>query len=930
MSLNEVPDYANEIDKIQDVYDQEMQSLKVLQETRSNYERIYVLERLKNLDKLSAKQKKELEELKKKQAEVTSHQQETELSIHKLRLELINKQITYEKTMQKSVEEIRLTSEAIYWDKFINLANAANKKIEERETTLATNRYLRDVSFMTALDKLKTSKNIKDVEAAQKIANIEAEVAAEYAAQKQALIAQENELAAKRQAGAIDEVEYSKKLLEIREKLAGLADKERAEVLEKIKEETNEKEKGDGRALKKFIKEQEKAEKEAKKRKDALDAKDEQKVKKRAIAEQAYKDKLEAKSEQKKNFNSHVQGIQDELFGAGKSPEERLHALKNLWADPDTGEFSGKALVNNMAAILSNFAQKLDSKIENIGSVKSIVDTALQGSNMGTGGLFKIGSSYWDRINSNYTKYAGITPYLKRSDLQSNLVSMVQEGIAFNVDERAFLSTIKDKIAATFEASNGTLLRLVRIQQQDTTAARLGMESSLTAFLNSMYETSEYMKSTAAAVKGSLEEAMSLMEAKTAVGLEHTVQKWMGSMYSVGMSNNAVQSIAKALGEVAAGQINSLTGEGAGNLVVMAANQAGISIADLLNRGMTDEDANNLLASAVEYLADLYNDNKDSKVVQQQIAQVFGVAASDLKAAVNLAKDNKTIDAIFKTVTTYDSNLERLYNMAGSMGKRMSQGEVLNNMWENFQYTMASGISNNPMMYALYKIGNLMDQTGVDFNLPFLNVFGFGVDLNATVSQLMRGGAMAGSLLSGIGQMIAGGGGLNMKAAIKGLGSDNKTVDEILSAGYNGTGDLLKALEKTGLKVNREAIRSDGNKIMIDSSGLTAALNLAGLNNTVNGGSGSEAGSKTSESGTSTNVGNSSSEDIKNTTLSDAKSDTDAQMAEAKESEDNSVNIETVNENVVKIYTLLSDVVDGASSLSIRMSMDSLSPYSNI
>lgn len=114
MSLNEVPDYANEIDKIQDVYDQEMQSLKVLQETRSNYERIYVLERLNNLDKLSAKQKKELEELKKKQAEVTSHQQETELSIHKLRLELINKQITYEKTMQKSVEEIRLTSEAIY------------------------------------------------------------------------------------------------------------------------------------------------------------------------------------------------------------------------------------------------------------------------------------------------------------------------------------------------------------------------------------------------------------------------------------------------------------------------------------------------------------------------------------------------------------------------------------------------------------------------------------------------------------------------------------------------------------------------------------------------------------------------------------------------------------------------------------------------
>lgn len=85
--------------------------------------------------------------------------------------------------------------------------------------------------------------------------------------------------------------------------------------------------------------------------------------------------------------------------------------------------------------------------------------------------------------------------------------------------------TIKDKIAGTFDTTNGTLLRLVRIQQQDTTAARLGMESSLTAFLNSMYETSEYMKSMAASVKGSLEEAMALMDAELGVGLEHTVQK---------------------------------------------------------------------------------------------------------------------------------------------------------------------------------------------------------------------------------------------------------------------------------------------------------------------------------------------------------------------------------------------------------------------
>lgn len=916
-SLTEVKDHAAEVEQVKDIYEQEMQSLRTLQTTRLNYERIYVLERLKAVGKISTAQQAELDSLKEKQKALTEHQQETELSLHKLRLELINKQVTYEKTMQKSVEEIKLTSEAIYWDKFINLANAANKKIEERETTLATKKYLQDVAYEVALNKIKTGKN---TEAVKKIAEIEAKVAADNAAAKQALIKQEDELIAKKEAGAIKEAEYATEMLKIQQERAKIAEEERAKTIQEIKAQ------GDGRAFKKLVKEQEKAEKAAKKRKDAYDAKDEQKVKKRAEAEQAYKDKLEEKSSQKSKFNAHVQGIQDELFGAGKSPEERLHALKNLGADPDTGAFSGKALFNNMTAMLSNFAQMLDAKITDIGSVKSIVDTALQGSNAKTGGIFGWGSSYWDSINNSYTKYAGIAPYLKRSDLQNNLVSMVQEGISFNVDERAFLSTIKDKIAATFEASNGTLLRLVRIQQQDTTAARLGMESSLTAFLNSMYETSEYMKSTAAAVKGSLEEAMSLMEAQTAVGLEHTVQKWMGSMYSVGMSEGAVNNIARALGEVAAGQINSLTGEGAGNLVVMAANQAGISIADILNRGMNEEDANNLLACAVEYLAGLYNDNQDSKVVQQQIAQVFGVAASDLKAAVNLAKENDTIEAIFKTTTSYESNIDRLYEMAGSMGKRMSQGEVLNNMWENFQYTMASGMANNPVLYSLYKIGNLMDQTGVDFNIPFLNVYGFGVDLNATVSQLMRGGAMAGSLLSGIGQMLMGGGGLNMKASIEGLGAD-----EVLSSGYQGTGDLLKALEKTGIQVNREAMRSHGDKIMIDSSGLTAALNLAGLNTTAGGGlGGSEQGSTTSESGTSTNAGNSNSDDIKNATLGDANSDADAQMAEQKESEDNSVNIETVYDEVVKIYELLEDVINGAESLSIRMSTDSLTPYSNI
>ena len=128
-------------------------------------------------------------------------------------------------------------------------------------------------------------------------------------------------------------------------------------------------------------------------------------------------------------------------------------------------------------------------------------------------------------MSTDIRNVAGISPLIKQESVVSNLEKLVGQGISFDVEQRAFLETIKDKIATTFEAADGTLLRLVRIQQQDTTAARLGMESALTSFLNNMYETTEYMQSVAKSVRNSLKEAESLMGAKSAAAFEYQVQK---------------------------------------------------------------------------------------------------------------------------------------------------------------------------------------------------------------------------------------------------------------------------------------------------------------------------------------------------------------------------------------------------------------------
>lgn len=169
---------------------------------------------------------------------------------------------------------------------------------------------------------------------------------------------------------------------------------------------------------------------------------------------------------------------------------------------------------------ISDIAKKLENTIDEVGSYKSGIDTRLQGSKNKTKGV-----SYYDRISGDIVGIAGVSPLVKQKDIINNIQAMVNQGIAFDVEQRAFLQTIKDKIATTFDATDGTLRRLIRMQQQDSTAARLGMESALNAFLNNMYETTEYLSDLAASVRSSLEEAQALMNAAAASELEFEVQK---------------------------------------------------------------------------------------------------------------------------------------------------------------------------------------------------------------------------------------------------------------------------------------------------------------------------------------------------------------------------------------------------------------------
>lgn len=481
------------------------------------------------------------------------------------------------------------------------------------------------------------------------------------------------------------------------------------------------------------------------------------------LEEQAYKaaaaeeEKRKKEAAKKRKADGKTQSVErfNEIFAAGATPKERLSAVKNIAKGPD-GQNSFKAFVGNMTAGLANLAKQLESKMDEIGKHKAGVDTRLYGSGSNATRF----GSYYDQITKDFTSAAGASPFILQADLVSSLETLVQKGISQNVQQRAFLMTVTDKVAATFEAADGTLLKLVRIQQKDSTASRMGMEAALNAFLNNMYETTEYLSDLASSVRSNIYEAQALMDAERATEFEFQVQKWMGSMYSVGMSDSAVSAISTALGQLAAGEIEAVTNGGAGNLLVMAANAAGMSIGEILNKGLDSDTTNELLNAAVEYLGNIAQQS-DSKVIQQQLAGVFGVKASDLKAIMNLKTDSSgassesTLNSIFNKSLTNEEMYRELANRMGTMYQRVGIGEMMSNVWDNMQYSMAAGMANNPITYLLYKVGGLLEQTTGGIDLPFLNVYGFGVDMNTSVAQLMQAGAMSAGILGSIGGMVS-------------------------------------------------------------------------------------------------------------------------------------------------------------------------------
>ena len=409
---------------------------------------------------------------------------------------------------------------------------------------------------------------------------------------------------------------------------------------------------------------------------------------------------------------------------------------------------ASNAMIKWCSSQLNNLIGGLKTQFESIiktyGTYQEKINTRLQGSGLTFNGA--------NGISRNITKAVGSNAYVKLQAVMDNVVTATEAGIANNIEQRAFLATISENIASTFNAFDSNLLRIIRLQQSDSTAARLGLEGGLTSFLNSYFKDTSYLNSAFDEVSANLTEATSQMSSEDSVALEYIVQKWLGSLYSVGFSDSAVSSISQALGYLGSGDVSSLSGNSSmQNLMVMSANKAGLSYSKILTDGLNASDANDLLEAMVEYLAEIAQGTNN--VVKSQYASVFGMSVSDLAAVSNLSP---SVSSIKGSTMSYGGAMNELYGQMGQLSSRMSMSSLSQNMFENIKYAIGSGIASNVASYALWEITSMIEDLTGGINLPTMYFAGTGVDLDTTVTNLMRLGLVGASTLGNIGTIING------------------------------------------------------------------------------------------------------------------------------------------------------------------------------
>ena len=374
-----------------------------------------------------------------------------------------------------------------------------------------------------------------------------------------------------------------------------------------------------------------------------------------------------------------------ELQGAFSegSPIQGISAAVKQLASGNSPIYKGISIigegVKNLVKIVDKIASQGISEAMNLaGEYLGSIDARLQGTPLLDNGQ---GFGMYERLNQSLIRSFAASPFINQKELMQNINRFVDQGISWNVEQRALITTLSEKMVTTFDALDASLTRLIRVQGADLTASSMGAEAQLTKFLNTNFQDTSYLNSLYDSVNAAVLDASAQLNYEGAIGFNYAVQKWLASLYSVGMSESGVQTIAQGLNYLATGNADALAGNASlQNLLALSATNAGLNYADLLKTGLNADKTDMLLESMVRYLQGIYS-NIGNNVVKSAWSNIAGLSVTDLRSISNLSQTE--ISNIASSDITYGNALTEFKNQLSKVEERTTIQEMANTLLDN-------------------------------------------------------------------------------------------------------------------------------------------------------------------------------------------------------------------------------------------------------
>lgn len=487
----------------------------------------------------------------------------------------------------------------------------------------------------------------------------------------------------------------------------------------------------------------------------------------------------------------------DDIKASKKSRQRKMEDLKEISEkslDLDERNEAKKQLrrMENTQKLADTFASGISKGITD--AYNKITEAAKYYSNLVENIQTRlVGSSRdFDSISKKMAEVFAVSPFFSMKAAMDKTSEFINQGILYNIETRASMAVISEKISKTFNAFDSSLLRLIRIQQADSTQARLGMSNILTAFLNNQYEDSSYMaKSTG--VSSQLLEATSRMSKESALAFDFAVQKWLGSFHSLGVSDSLTTTLASAMASMGSGDLSTIASNSSLQaLLVSALNRGGgkTSFSDMITDSISPESVDDFFKGFLALMREIEK-SSDNLVVLNQYAKVFGISVSDLTVAANNLKE-ANIDAIDSLTHGYADMITRVEEQSkfNVLLSRTGGAHIVDTFMENMYQTAGRQIGKDVGGYFAWQAAGLVNEflagisTGVE-----VAPFGIGTSIDLKVGEITKAATVAGALAAGLGSISG-----NL-SSIKGInlgalkGTETVSRGDLLSLIGKGTND---------------------------------------------------------------------------------------------------------------------------------------------